>query len=328
MSRFDLKLAALALIAIVAAPSSAISEEVIRIGIISTTFGYAPVFVAREKGFFKREGLYPEIVVISRNEQIVQALIADSLQFGNVPPNLLAVLKQQGMSDIKMIAGSFNGTTYSLIAQPKYRKMEDLKGGTRLAMSGITSAAALMMKQILKDRGVLYPRDYSLISIGGSTTQWTALQSGQVDAALLAEPLSVIAVEQGYSNLADAYKLIPDFQLSAIGVREGWAQKNRGVVDRYLKGLVSAYQWLHDNRDDAIKLLTTITKLDRKYVAKSWETYTKTQIWPRNGEVNLKGVQTLLTLLAEEGALRKPVPKPEELVDATYLEEARRALAR
>src|SRR5690349_402914 len=199
MSRFNVMWVALALLGFLMAPSSAESDDTVRIGIISTTFGYAPVFVAREKGFFKREGLYPEIVVISRNEQIVQALIADSLQFGNVPPNLLAVLKQQGSSDIKLIAGSFNGTTYSLIAQPKYRRMEDLKGGTRLAMSGITSAAAVMMKQILKERGVIYPRDYSLLSIGGSTTQWTALQSGQVDAALLAEPLSVIAVEQGYS---------------------------------------------------------------------------------------------------------------------------------
>jgi NitT/TauT family transport system substrate-binding protein len=325
MSRFTIIIAGL-ILALMTMPAAAISDEVIRIGIISTTFGYAPVFVARDKGFFKREGLYPEIIVISRNEQIVQALIADSLQFGNVPPNLLAVLKQQGMSDIKLIAGSFNGTTYSLIAQPKYRKMEDLKGGTRLAMSGITSAAALMMKQILKDRGVLYPRDYSLLSVGGSTTQWTALQAGQVDAALLAEPLSVIAVEHGFSNLADAYKLLPDFQLSAIGVREGWAQKNRATVIGYLKALVSAYQWLHDNREDAIKLLRTITKLDQKYVTKSWETYTKTQIWPRNGEINLKGIQTLLTLMAEEGALKKPLPRPEEIVNASYLEEARRAL--
>src|SRR5678810_1079663 len=55
-------------------------------------------------------------------------LISDSLQFGNVPPNLLAVLLQQGNRDIKLIAGSFNGTTYSLIALPKYKKMEDLKG--------------------------------------------------------------------------------------------------------------------------------------------------------------------------------------------------------
>jgi NitT/TauT family transport system substrate-binding protein len=313
---------------LLAAAQDAKPEDLIRIGIISTTFGYAPVFVAREKGFFKREGLVPEIVVISRNEQIVQALISDSLQFGNVPPNLLLTLRQQGMSDIKLIAGSFNGTTYSLIALPKYKKMEDLKGsGARLAMSGITSAAAMMMKEILKQRGILYPRDYSLLSVGGSNVQFTALQSKQVDGALLAQPISLIAIEQGFSNLGDAYKLLPDYQLSAIGVREGWAQKNRGVVVRYLKALVSTYQWLHDNRDEAIKLLPGITKLDKKYIAKSWETYTKTQIWPRSGEVNLKGVQTIIRLMDEEGALKKPLPKPEDIVDSSYLEEAKRALA-
>jgi NitT/TauT family transport system substrate-binding protein len=313
---------------LLAAVQEAKPEDVIKIGIISTTFGYAPVFVAKEKGFFKREGLIPEIVVISRNEQIVQALISDSLQFGNVPPNLLLTLRQQGMSEIKLIAGSFNGTTYSLIALPKYKKMEDLKGsGARLAMSGITSAAAMMMKEILKQRGILYPRDYSLLSVGGSNVQFTALQSKQVDGALLAEPISLIAIEQGFSNLGDAYKLLPDYQLSAIGVREGWAQKNRGVVVRYLKALVSTYQWLHDNREEAIKLLPGITKLDKKYIAKSWETYTKTQIWPRSGEVNLKGVQTIIRLMDEEGALKKPLPKPEDIVDSSYLEEAKRALA-
>lgn len=320
------KLFLLAIFLVVMSPLPVQSDEVIRIGIISTTFGYAPVFVAKEKGFFKREGLDPEIIVISRNEQIVQALISDSLQFGNVPPNLLAALLQQGSRDIKMIAGSFNGTTYSLIALPKYKKMEDLKGGTRLAMSGITSASALMMKQMLKDHGVLYPRDYSLLSVGGSTVQFTALKTGQVDGALLAQPLSIMAVEQGLSNLGDAYKLMPDYQLSGIGVHESWAQKNRGVVVRYLKALVSTYRWLHDNREEAIKILPGITKLDPKYIAKSWETYTETQIWPRNGEVNLKGVQTVFNLIAEEGQLKKPLPKPEDIVDSSYLEEARKAL--
>jgi NitT/TauT family transport system substrate-binding protein len=326
MERVTLFLLAVFLLAVV--PSRAKADDLIRIGIIANTFGYAPVFVGKEKGFFKREGLYPEIIIISRNEQIVQALISDSLQFGNVPPNLLFVLRQQGNRDIKLIAGSFNGTTYSLIALPKYKRMEDLKGGTRLAMSGITSAAALMMKQMLKERGVTYPRDYSLLSIGGSTPQFTALQTGQVDAALLAQPLSIMGVEQGLSNLGDAYKLMPDYQLSGIGVREGWAQKNRGIVVRYLKALVSTYRWLHDNREEAIKILPAITKLDTKYIAKSWETYTQTQIWPRNGEVNLKGVQTVLNLIAEEGMVKKPLPRPEEIVDSSYLEEARKALPR
>jgi ABC-type nitrate/sulfonate/bicarbonate transport system substrate-binding protein len=303
------------------------AEDTIRIGIISTVFGYAPVFVAKEKGFFKREGLYPEIVVISRNENIVQALVSDSIQFGNVPPNLLLTMHQQGFSEIKLIAGSFNGTTYSLIALAKHKRMEDLKGGARLGMSGFTSAGTMMMKQLLKDRGVLYPRDYSLISIGnGSAGLYQALQTGQIDAALLAQPLSLMAIEQGLSNLVDGYKVLPEYQLSAIGVREGWAQKNRSLVVRYLKALVSTYQWLHDNRDDAIKLLGPITKLERKYIPASWETYTKTQIWPRNGEVSVKGIQTILNLMAEDGVLKKPLPRVDEIIASSYLDEARKAL--
>jgi len=303
------------------------AEDTIRIGIISTVFGYAPVFVAKEKGFFKREGLNPEIVVISRNENIVQALVSDSIQFGNVPPNLLLTMHQQGFSEIKLIAGSFNGTTYSLIALAKHKRMEDLKGGARLGMSGFTSAGTMMMKQLLKERGVIYPRDYSLISIGnGSAGLYQALQTGQIDAALLAQPLSLMAIEQGLSNLVDAFKVLPEYQLSAIGVREGWAQKNRGLVVRYLKALVSTYQWLHDNRDEAIKLLGPITKLERKYIPASWETYTKTQIWPRNGEVSVKGIQTILNLMAEDGVLKKPLPKVDEIIAPSYLDEARKAL--
>jgi ABC-type nitrate/sulfonate/bicarbonate transport system substrate-binding protein len=83
-----------------------------------------------------------------------------------------------------------------------------------------------------------------------------------VDAALLAQPLSIMVVEQGVSNLGDAYKLMPAYQLSGIGVREGWAQKNREIVVRYLRALVSTYRWLHDNREEAIKILPAITKLD------------------------------------------------------------------
>lgn len=303
------------------------AEDTIRIGIISTVFGYAPVFVARDKGFFKREGLYPEIVVITRNENIVSALVSDSLQFGNVPPNLLLSMHQQGFSDIKLIAGSFNGTTYSLVALAKHKRIEDLKGGARLGMSGFTSAGTMMMKQLLKDRGVIYPRDYSLISIGnGSAGLYQALQTGHIDAALLAQPLSLIAIEQGLSNLVDAYKVLPEYQLSAIGVRDGWVQRNRGIVVRYLKALLSTYQWLHDNRDEAIKLLGPITKLDRKYIPLSWEVYTKTQIWPRNGEVSVKGVQTILNLMAEDGVLKKPLPRVDDIMAAGYLDEARKAL--
>jgi hypothetical protein len=42
----------------------------------------------------------------------------------------------------------------------------------------------------------------------------------------------------------------------------------------------------------------------------------------------LKGVQTVLNLIAEEGMLKKPLPKPEDIVDSSFLDEARKALPR
>src|SRR5258705_4810914 len=95
-----------------------------------------------------------------------------------------------------------------------------------------------------------------------------------------------------------------------------------------MNALVCTHRWLHENREETIKILPGITKLDPKYIAKSWETYTQTQIWPRNGEVNLKGVQTVLNLIADEGALTKPLPKPEDILDSSYLEVVIKELPR
>jgi len=46
---------------------------------------------------------------------IVQSRVSDSIQFGN--PSAFFPARDQGLIDFKMIAGSFNGTTYSIITQ-------------------------------------------------------------------------------------------------------------------------------------------------------------------------------------------------------------------
>jgi ABC-type nitrate/sulfonate/bicarbonate transport system substrate-binding protein len=306
-------------------PSDASAQTAIRIGLVSATFGHAPFFVAKEKGFYKQEGLDTETIVMNRDDLILQALVSDSIQFGVITPVLLFNVRQRGLTDVKYIAGAFNGTTYSLIALPKYTKLEDLKGA-RLAVSSPVSGSTQMMKYVLKRRGLIYPRDYSLFSVGGSTSRWVALQTKEVDAAVLAEPLSTIAVQQGFNNLGDAYKLLPDYQLSGVAIKEEWARKNRGVVVRFLKALVSSFRWLHERRDEAIAILPKITNLKPQYIPGSWETYTKYQIWPENGNVNPKGLQTVIEIMHEEGILKKPLPDPKDIMDSSYLEEALAAL--
>lgn len=296
------------------------AQSTIKIGIISPTFGHAPFYIAREKGFFKNEGLVGEVIVMNRDDLILQALVSESIQFGNISPSAVFPAREQGLTDVKMIAGSFNGTTYSIIAQAKFKTLEQLKG-SKLAVSSLQAGSTQVLKYILKQRGLLYPRDYNLLRAGGTTLRWATLQTGQVDGAILAEPVSIIAVEKGFTNLGDAYKLVPGYQLAGVWIKEEWAKKNKDITLRFVRAFYNALNWLHDHRSEAIDLLPKITTLQKQYVETSWETYTKAQIWPRDGKVNPKGLQLVIDLMGEEGQLKKPYPKPEDVIDHSYLQE-------
>lgn len=300
--------------------SKAGAQTYIKIGIISPTFGHAPFYVARDKGFFRNEGLIGEVIVMNRDDLILQSLVSDSIQFGNISPSALLPARDQGLTNVKMIAGSFNGTTYSIIAQSKFKTLEQLKGA-KLAVSSLQAGSTQVLKYILKQRGLLYPRDYALLRAGGTTLRWAAMQTQQVDATILAEPVSIIAQEKGLTNLGDAYKLVPGYQLAGVWIKEEWAKKNRDLTLRFVRAFHNALTWLHDNRSEAIELLPKITTLQKQYVQTSWETYTKAQIWPRDGKVNIRGLQLVIDLMAEEGQLKKPYPKPEDLIDHSYLQE-------
>ena len=295
-----------------------LAQTHVKIGIISPTFGHAPFYVARYKGFYKAEGLVGEVIVMNRDDLILQSLVSDSIQFGNISPSAFFSAWDQGLTDLKLIAGSFNGTTYSIIANAKFKSLEQLKG-SKLAVSSLQAGSTQVLKYILKQRGLVYPRDYNLIRAGGTTLRWAALQTQQVDGAILAEPVSAIAVEKGFAKLGDAYKLVPGYQLAGVFIRERWAAKNRDLTWRFLRAFHNALKWLHDNRAEAIELLPKITTLPKQYVQSAWETYTKA-VWPRDGRANLKGLQLVIDLMVEDGLLKKPV-KPEDVIDNSYLQE-------
>ncbi len=303
-----------------APPLEVRAQTPIKIGIISPTFGHAPFYVARDKGFFRNEGLLGEVIVMNRDELIMQALVSDSIQFGNISPSAVFPARDQGLTNLKMIVGSFNGTTYTIVGQPKFSTLEQLKGA-KLAVSSLTAGSTQVLKYILKQRGLVYPRDYTLLRAGGTTLRWAALQTQQVDAAILAEPVSLIAAEKGFSNLGDAYKLVPEYQLAGVWIKEEWARKNKDLTLRFVRAFYHALQWLHDNRSEALELLPRITTLQKQYVQAAWETYTRAQIWPKDGKVSHKGLQIVIDLMAEEGQLKKPYPKPEDVIDHSYLQE-------
>jgi ABC-type nitrate/sulfonate/bicarbonate transport system substrate-binding protein len=61
--------------------------------------------------------------------------------------------------------------------------------------------------------------------------------SGQVSAAFLVLPWVYAAEEQGSKNLGFYKDYFPNYQLTVMAVKRGWAERNRGLMVRFLKGL-------------------------------------------------------------------------------------------
>ena len=90
-----------------------------------------------------------------------------------------------------------NGMAPVLIAGKNYKTIEDLPGGT-IGASSLTSATVTALKEALKQKGLEYPRDDRLLIVaGGSASNLTALQSGQITATTVAVPLNHAAEELG-----------------------------------------------------------------------------------------------------------------------------------
>ena len=90
--------------ACVHAPARAQSPPRVKIGLVNVAT-VVPIYIAYDKGFFKDEGLDPEITVFQASVPIVAALIAGELDFGNIAYSG-AVFNVAAKGQIKVISGA------------------------------------------------------------------------------------------------------------------------------------------------------------------------------------------------------------------------------
>jgi NitT/TauT family transport system substrate-binding protein len=253
----------------------------------------------------------------------MQALLGGSTQLVATTPEDLIRATEAGAPTV-ILAGVLNGLTHSLMANPKFKRVGDLKGG-KVAASSITGSVTYALKLMLAKNDVHYPKDYLIIQIGGSGVRFAALKSGGIDAALVAEPLALVAEEAGLNNIGFVGDYLPHMQVTVIGVKSDWAKANRPLVVRYLKGLVRTFRWLYANKEEGIEATSAIAKVEKKFGARGYQIYTGKQVWPIDGSPTMEGIKVVLDSMHTDKILAAP-QRPEKYVDLSYLNEALKQL--
>jgi ABC-type nitrate/sulfonate/bicarbonate transport system substrate-binding protein len=273
-----------------------ISDELTIVG-GAIGFNWLPVIVAQRRGFFENQGIRVNVTRVGSVDKATAAVKSGNVQMAITPPEG-AIRDAIGGGKLRIIAGNVNRLPLSLIAAPRYHRIEDLKGA-KLGTSSLTEGTAIYTIEMLSKHGLNYPGDFEFSVVGVHPARWKALQDGTIDAAVQLIPLNFVAVDHGYSNLGEVSDYIPEIAFSAVIVDDSWAQSHSAVVVKVLRGLCEANQWVYQGTHDAelLPYVMELTQSDEKYAKMSLDYMQAKNTFDRSIEVPSAAFSTSVDLM-------------------------------
>jgi NitT/TauT family transport system substrate-binding protein len=243
----------------------------------------ALAFYAKERGFFRREGIDARITVISDPQQAPAAVLSGTAAFSSFSMSGLAVLKSRGAPVRLVAAGAVyapNAPTTALVsAQGKrFSRASDLVGKT-IAIDDPNTPAHIGLLRWLKRNGVS-AGDVRLVEMP-FPQMLGPLSRGTVDAAVVPEPLLTVALQQGAVRIAPI--------LNAVCPRDclatGWMARrdvDPNLAARFRKAIQAAAVWANQQENERASgaILAKYSELDPALIAKVTRTRFATHLSP------------------------------------------------
>ena len=204
-----------------------------------TGFYRTPAFhIAQRRGLFAKEGLDVEFLLVrlapDHNEGLAKGRWPLTMSSADT---MLARTTQDGV-DFVLFLEAEEGLDVQLIAQPKYKSLQELRGKL-FAADPIDSNYDLVRNKIMRDNGVP-ESEYRYEVIGNSSMRPTAFLDGKVDAAMLQRPFSDRAIAKGGVLLGKGSDYIPNWPVCCGWGLRKWMEANRSVVVGFTRAMASA----------------------------------------------------------------------------------------
>ena len=155
----------------------------VRIGYSSITANRLPFWLAQEAGIFNRHGIDAELLLIPSGTTAVQALVAGEVQLLTATGTTAVAATLRG-ADLAIV-GSLGVIDYKLVAPPRIRTPQDLKG-KRVGITRFGSFTDFGSRRVLRFLGLHPDKDVVLLQTGiaGAAQRLMAMFSGTMDATL------------------------------------------------------------------------------------------------------------------------------------------------
>ncbi len=195
-----------------------------------------PVYVAQQEGYFADEGIQVEIVPVSSSPDRDQLLQAKQIDGGVTDLPALVLYNRDSVNVIAVRYGmvpTASSAEFSILASGKssITSPEDLRG----VPIGVSEGTVIeyVTYRLLTAEG-LDPSDIKFVGVPRIPERMALLSSGEVAAAMLQEPLSVLAIQQGARVVIDD-RTHPEYSCSIFVMRADVIRDRGATVAAFVR---------------------------------------------------------------------------------------------
>jgi ABC-type nitrate/sulfonate/bicarbonate transport system substrate-binding protein len=224
------------------------------------------LYIAKERGFFRGEGLEVDIVQIRGNVAIAAAL-SGQVQATNGVGTVIRALERSELP-MKILTVSLKRNLFWLVSRPEITSIAQLKGKTlgTTTLGGSQHSAAMRLIR----KGGVDEKDITVVVGGDVPAQLQSLVGRTIDAAALSPPTVILARDKYNMNvLGSAMEDLANLQ-NGTAVTEKFLREKRDVLKRVLRARMRANRYFMENERGTSEVLAKYQNVELPVAVESY----------------------------------------------------------
>ena len=296
----------------------ALAADRMRIGYSSISGAYVGIWVAHDAGFFAKEGLDDQVILIPNGTQLAQVTVAGEIDVASLG-GAAGIAAALSGADFKVVGANVNKLIFSMFARPDIKRVEDLKG-KKIGITRIGTSADISARQILRQHNVDPQKDVNLLQLGAISSVAGALKAGSIEAGMVSPPTLFLMEKLGFKEIASVTDMNLAFPNPAMIVLGDIIRKKPDLIDRFMRAYVRGVHRAKTDREFAIRSYAKYTTVqDTAVLQKAYDFYVG-KIVDKAPTIDMTGMQNALDEVVKTIPAAKNA-KPEQFVNLRFLDK-------
>ena len=229
-------------------------------GYSAITSVFLPLWIGKEAGIYKKEGLDVQLVYIPTSSTMGQAMFAREVHISTVNSTTVVQSGLQG-GDLILMGALINTTAFYIMSRPEIVTAQDLKG-KRVGVTRLGSSSDFAMREYLQKNKLQPGRDVNIIQVGGMPELAAALNSNAISAAPVSSPMSYVAEQKGNKILANLANEGIYFVIAGISTSRRFLRERRTDAKAFLRAYGRSMQFMFQHKEESKQILRKYVKID------------------------------------------------------------------